>query len=37
MAVRLSFFLLVFANLIFFAWAQGYFSAADPNREPDRQ
>ena len=36
MAVRLSFFLLVFANLIFFAWAQGYFSAADPNREPDR-
>jgi hypothetical protein len=36
MAVRLIFFLLVFANLIFFAWAQGYFGDSDPNREPDR-
>lgn len=36
MAVRLIFFLLVFANLIFFAWAQGYFGESDPNREPDR-
>ena len=36
MAVRLTFFLLVFANLIFFAWGQGYFGAEDPNREPDR-
>lgn len=35
MALRLSFFLLVLANLIFFAWAQGYFGG-DPNREPDR-
>lgn len=34
--MRLSFFLLVFANLIFFAWAQGHFGAADANREPDR-
>jgi hypothetical protein len=36
MAVRLIFFLLVFANLIFFVWAQGYFDVGDPNREPDR-
>jgi hypothetical protein len=36
MAVRLIFFLLVFANLIFFAWAQGYFGESDQNREPDR-
>ncbi len=36
MAVRLTFFLLVFANLIFFAWTQGYFDTSDPNREPDR-
>ncbi len=36
MAVRLIFFLLVFANLIFFAWGQGYFGDSDPNREPDR-
>ncbi len=36
MALRLIFFLLVLANLVFFAWAQGYFGAADPNREPDR-
>ena len=36
MAVRLIFFLLVLANLIFFALGQGYFGAEDPNREPDR-
>ena len=36
MAVRLIFFLLVFANLVFFVWAQGYFDVGDPNREPDR-
>lgn len=36
MALRLIFFLLVFANLVFFAWAQGYFGEANPNREPDR-
>lgn len=36
MAVRLIFFLLVFANLIFFAWGQGYFGGSDSNREPER-
>lgn len=36
MAMRSFFFLLVFANLLFFAWAQGYFGAADENREPER-
>lgn len=36
MALRAIFFLLVFANLIFFAWAQGYLGGNDPNREPDR-
>jgi hypothetical protein len=36
MAIRLFFFLLVFANLLFFAWAKGYFGAADENREPQR-
>lgn len=36
MALRLSFFLLVFANLVFFAWAEGYFGSGDPNREPER-
>jgi hypothetical protein len=36
MTVRLFFFLLVFANLIFFAWAQGYFGQTDENREPQR-
>ena len=29
MSFRLFFFLLVFANLIFFAWAQGYFGGID--------
>ena len=36
MAIRLFFFLLVFANLLFFAWAQGHFGATDDNREPQR-
>jgi hypothetical protein len=36
MAIRLFFFLLVFANLIFFAWAKGYFGQVDENREPQR-
>jgi hypothetical protein len=36
MVMRPFFFLLVFANLIFFAWAKGYFGAADENREPER-
>ena len=36
MAIRLFFFLLVFANLLFFAWAQGYFGRTDENREPQR-
>lgn len=36
MAIRLFFFLLVFANLLFFAWAQGYFGASDDGREPQR-
>ncbi len=36
MAIRLFFFLLVFANLLFFAWTQGHFGATDENREPQR-
>lgn len=36
MTMRPLFFLLVFANLAFFAWAQGYFGAMDENREPER-
>lgn len=36
MVLRLTFFLLVFANLVFFAWVQGHFGGSDPNREPDR-
>lgn len=36
MVMRPVFFLLVFANLLFFAWAQGYFGKADDNREPER-
>ena len=36
MTVRLFFFLLVFANLLFFAWAQGHFGRTDDNREPER-
>lgn len=34
--IRLFFFLLVFANVIFFAWAQGFFGATDDSREPQR-
>lgn len=36
MTARLFFFLLIFANLIFFAWAQGHFGRVDENREPQR-
>lgn len=36
MLARPIFFLLVLANLLLFAWAQGYFGAADENREPER-
>ena len=36
MSLRLTFFLLVFANLIFYAWSQGYLGRVDPNREPER-
>jgi len=36
MTFRLTFFLLVFANLIFYTWAQGHFGPVDPNREPGR-
>jgi hypothetical protein len=35
-AMRLIFFLVVFANLLFFAWTQGYFGSADDSREPQR-
>lgn len=35
-AIRPFFFLLVLANLLFFAWTQGYFGTADENREPLR-
>ncbi len=34
--IRLFFFLLVLANLIFLAWAQGYFGPSDDSREPQR-
>ncbi|MDP2795567.1 MAG: SPOR domain-containing protein [Sulfurisoma sp.] len=33
---RAAFLLLVFANLAFFAWAQGYFGGSNPGREPQR-
>lgn len=36
MALRISFYLLVFVNLAFFAWSQGHFGAIDENREPLR-
>lgn len=36
MLLRSLFFLAVFANLVFFAWAQGYFGGSDPNFEPER-
>lgn len=34
--MRIFFLLLVFANLIFFAWAQGYLGESDDGREPQR-
>ncbi|MCF8151609.1 MAG: SPOR domain-containing protein [Burkholderiaceae bacterium] len=36
MFLRLFVLLLVFANLIFFAWAQGYLGQVDANHEPRR-
>ena len=36
MALRISFYLLIFVNLVFYAWSQGYFGAVDENREPQR-
>ena len=36
MVIRLFFFLLVLANLLFFAWTQGYFGASDDGHEPQR-
>ena len=36
MAARLIFFLLLLANLLFFAWTQGYLGASDDSREPQR-
>lgn len=36
MALRISFYLLIFVNLVFYAWSQGYFGAVDDNREPQR-
>lgn len=34
--LRIGFFLLLLVNLVFFAWAQGYFGGSDENREPQR-
>lgn len=34
--MRIAFFLLVLANLVFFVWAQGYFGGEDAGREPQR-
>lgn len=36
MSIRLIFFLLVLANLVVFAWTQGYFGGTDDSREPQR-
>ncbi len=36
MAIRLFFFLLVFANLLFFVSTQGYFGASEDGHEPQR-
>ena len=36
MPLRLIFFLLVLANLLIFAWAQGYFGVPDDGHEPER-
>lgn len=36
--MRIFLLLLIFANLVFFAWSQGYFGGAHPaGREPERQ
>lgn len=34
--MRILFFLLVFANLLVFAWGEGYFGSRDAGREPQR-
>jgi len=34
--MRLAFFLLVLANLVFFTWAQGYWGGQEEGREPQR-
>ena len=34
--MRVAFFLLVLANLVFFVWAQGYFGGEAAGREPQR-
>lgn len=34
--MRIAFFVLVFANVVFFVWAQGYFGGEDAGREPQR-
>lgn len=34
--MRLTFILLVFFNLLVYAWTQGYFGAGDDNHEPQR-
>jgi hypothetical protein len=34
--IRLFFFLLVLANLLFYAWTQGHFGATDDSHEPQR-
>lgn len=34
--LRLVFFLLIFTNLVFFAWTQGYLGDDDAGREPQR-
>ena len=34
--MRVFFFLLVLVNLVFFAWAQGYFGQSDEGHEPER-
>ncbi len=36
MISRVFFFLLIFANLIFFAWSRGYLGGMDETREPQR-
>ena len=36
MSLRTFFIFLVLVNVLFFAWAQGYFGAAEEGREPER-